>query len=106
MVQGVVIPRAKPLVKGGSDAHSDKSEDHSSVAGESLASVAGGSLPSDARTEASSIEGDPSAADIGGDEGPLRYEPVREVDGDWDDHTPVGGEPGAWGILCDNWGGQ
>ena len=71
-----------------------------------LSSVAGESLPSDARTEASSIEGDPSTADIGGDEGPMRYEPVREVDGDWDDQTPVGGKLGSWGILCGNWGGQ
>ena len=86
------------MVHWGSGAHSDKSDD--------LSSVAGGSLPSDARTDASSIEGDPSAADIGGDEGPMRYEPVREVDGDWDDQTPVGGKPGAWGILCGTWGGQ
>ena len=27
LVKGVVIPRAKPLVNGGSDAHSDKSDD-------------------------------------------------------------------------------
>ena len=98
LVQGVVVPRAQPLVKGGSDAHSDKSDDASSVAG--------GSLPSNVPTEASGIEGDPNAADIGGDEGPMRYEPVHEVDGDWDDQTPVGGKPGAWGIVCGNWGGQ
>ena len=98
LVQGVVIPRATPLVNGGSDGHSDKSDD--------LSSVAGGISPSDARSEASSIGGDPSAADIGGDEGPMRYEPVHEVDGDWDDQTPVRGKPGAWGILSGNWGGQ
>ena len=98
MVQGVVIPRATPLVNGGPDAHSDKSDD--------LSSVAGGSLPSNAPTEASGIEGDPSVADIGGGEGPMRYEPVHEVDGDWDDQTPVGGKLGAWGIVCGNWGGR
>ena len=70
LVQGVVIPRAKPLVNGGSDAHSDKSDD--------LCSVAGGSLPSNAPTEASGIEGDPNAADTGGDEGPMRYEQYME----------------------------
>ena len=36
----------------------------------------------------------------------MRYEPAHEVDGDWDDQTPVGGKPGAWGIVCGNWGGQ
>ena len=81
------------LGKGGSDAHSDKSDD--------LCSVAGGSLPSNAPTEASCIEGDLNAADIGGD---VRYEPVHEVDGDWDDQTHEGGKPGAWGIVCGNWG--
>ena len=91
-------PESDALGKGGSDGHSDKSDD--------LSSVAGGISPSDARSEASSVEGDPSAADIGGDEGPMRYEPVHEVDGDWDDQTPVGGKPGAWGIRCGNWGGQ
>ena len=91
-------PESKTLGKGDSDAHSDKSDD--------LCSVAGGSLPSNAPTEASCIEGDLNAADIGGDEGPMRYEPAHEVDGDWDDQTPVGGKPGAWGIVCGNWGGR
>ena len=95
---GGTHPESKTLGKGGSDAHSDKSDD--------LCSVAGGSLPSNAPTEASCIEGDLNAADIGGDEGPMRYEPAHEVDGDWDDQTPVGGKPGAWGIVCGNWGGQ
>ena len=49
-------PESEALGKGGSDAHSDKGEDDSSVAG--------GSLPSNAPTEASRIEGDPNAADI------------------------------------------
>ena len=98
LVQGVVIPRAKPLVNGGSDAHNDKSADDSSVAR--------GSLPSYAPTEASGIEGDPNAADIGDDKGPMRYEPVHEVDGDWDDQTPVGGRPGTWCIVSGNWGGE
>ena len=26
------------------------------------------------------------------EKGPMRYEPVHEVDGNWDDQTPVGGE--------------
>ena len=86
------------LGKGGSDAHSDKSDD--------LCSDAGGCLPSNLPTEASCIEGDLNAADIGGDEGPMRYEPVHEVDGDWDDQTPVGGRPGTWCIVCGNWGGH
>ena len=91
-------PESKTLGKGGSDAHSDKSDD--------LCSVAGGSLPSNAPTEASCIEGDLNAADIGGDEGQLRYEPLHHFDGDWDDQTPVEGKPGAWGIVCGNWGGH
>ena len=88
---GGIHPESKNLGKGGSDAQSDKNDD--------LSSVAGGSLPSNAPTEASGIEGDPSAADIGGDEGPMRYEPVHEVDGDWDDQTPVGGSLGR-GASC------
>ena len=65
-------PESKTLGKGGSDAHSDKSDD--------LCSVAGGSLPSNAPTEASGIEGDPNAADTGGDEGPMRYEPAKRAE--------------------------
>ena len=80
------------MVNGGSDAHSDKGEDDSSVAG--------GSLPSYAPTEASGIEGDPNAADIGDDKGPMRYEPVHEVDGNWDDQTPVGGGSLGRGASC------
>ena len=38
--------------------------------------------------------------------GELRWEPDNEVDGDWDNQTLVGGKPGAWGIVCGNWGGK
>ena len=58
-------------------------------------------------TEASGVEGDINAADIGvTKQGPIRYEPEHEVDGDWDDQTTVWGKPGAWGIVCGNWGGK
>ena len=97
-------PESETLGKGGSDAHSDNSDDLCFVLVWSRSS--GGSLPSFAPTEASGIEGDPNAVDTGGDERPMRYEPEHDVEGDWDDPTPVEGKSGAWGILCGNWGGQ
>ena len=48
-------PESEALGKGGSDAHSVKSDDLSSAN-----SVVGGSLPSNAPTSASGIEGDPA----------------------------------------------
>jgi len=91
-----------------SDANSDNSDDHagrkSPSAGEG--SSAGGSLPSYAPTEASGIDGDPNADDTGGRQKEMRYEPDYDVDGEWGDQTPVRGKPGAWGIVCGNWGGK
>ena len=95
-------PEDETLGKGGSDAHNDKNDDLGSVAGGN-GSDAGGSLPSYAATDASGIEGDRNVADSPED---LRYEPLHLVDGDWDDQTPVEGKPGAWGIVCGNWGGH
>ena len=63
-------PESETSGRGGSDAHSDKSDGR--------CSAFGGSLPSNAATEASGIEGDPNVVDIGGDEGPMRYEQYME----------------------------
>ena len=89
----------------------DSSADRES---EADSSVPGGSLPSCVSSDASGIEGDPTV-DTGGDrpndgsmvgQGPMLYEPEHHIDGEWDDQTLVGGKPGAWGIVCGNWGGQ
>ena len=102
MAKAVMVPaRAaqvlmQTLGQGGSDAPSDKSDGGSSVVT--------GSLPSFAPDDASCVDGDRNAADIIGRD--VRYEPEHVVDGDWDDQTHEGGKPGAWGIVCGNWGGQ